>query len=181
MFHNRLLVCHAAHTNTTNFTHTQTHIHTHKLIHNRAHTLGYYGIVCVSLCSFFSVFSRCCRPWLHCCELCAHLSYGFIICCSLFNTRDFGRREKKNAMFSFINTHNQALYLFSLSLAFFFKLCISQTEKTSERQRIRPARTRKCASTLKIIPDVDFHYTIYFVLSVLAGLRHWSRLWTRVL
>lgn len=61
------------------------HIYTHT--HNQIAQIHFNDIVIVFLLllySFFSVYSRCCRPWLHCCELCAHLSYGFIICCSLF-------------------------------------------------------------------------------------------------
>lgn len=136
--------CLSATQHTQPISHTHTRARTHTLIQDRAHTLGYYGIVCMSLCSFFGVFSRCCRPWLHCCELCAHLSYGFIICCSLFNTRDFGSREKKNAMFSFINTHNQALYLLSLARRFFLTLYFHKRVRDREDRVSARARAQMC-------------------------------------
>lgn len=79
---------------------------------------GIMGIIPLLLYLFFNVYSRCCRPWLHYCELCAHLSYGFIICCSLFNTGTTMKKKMRCLVYKCTHTHihNWKLFLMLISI-----------------------------------------------------------------
>lgn len=121
-----------------------------KMFHNATHTHTHTVVLCCCCRSFFSVFWRCCRPWLHCCELCAHLSYGFIICCSLLDSRNIERliHSEKNAMFRVFKKKN--VIRPSASLIQW------KAWRANANVQVR----------WRIILDVDFHYMIYFILSI---------------